>query len=105
MGRDAGKVWPFAVLPPDEQTDQHKREVRFLVRAHEAGHRAYTFGAGDYGATARDGRSGEIIRRGRNRWAVAVGGDGQEHPAAYFDDFDSAAEAVLRWLHGQGDPL
>ena len=53
------QYWPFAVLPPDEQTDLHRQEIRFLEAAYQAG---YNRG---YGETRGNGR----WDRDRNRAA------------------------------------
>ena len=98
MNRESALIWPFDVLPTDKQTDQHRLEISFLQTAHEQGYISYTFGAGDYGAMTNDGKNGEIIRRGRNRWIVVLGIDGHTHQTSTHDTFSSASVVVLNWL-------
>jgi len=95
----AKRYWPFEVLPPEQRTEQHQHEIRFLEMAHQRGHTAYACGAGDFTATA-DERGGLIIARGRSRWEVVLGTSEAKIASAFVDDFDCAAEAVLDWLHG-----
>src|SRR5262245_55925354 len=95
------RYWPFEVVPANEQTEQHRREIAFLNAAHSDGFKVYAFGFGDdYGATGGDGRQGEIIRRGRARWEVRLY-DGESRTAvAYVGDFTCAGAAVVEWLRG-----
>jgi hypothetical protein len=94
------RYWPFKVLPLEEQSDQHKEEIRFLEDAYQLGYRPYMFWAGNYSASVENGRLGDIIVRGRSRWEVMLGGQSNEGGSAFVDEFSSAAKAVLRWLQG-----
>ncbi len=93
------RYWPFEVLPPENQTEHHQKEIRFLETAHRKGYTPYMCGPGDFGASAHD-RSGTIIGRGRRRWEVVLGALDAKVASAFVDDFDCAAEAVLEWLRG-----
>ena len=55
-----------------------------------------------FGAEAKTGRVGEIIRRGgRGRyWQVDVIESDKLVRSAFVDGFDAAAQAVLLWLRG-----
>jgi hypothetical protein len=92
------QCWPFDVLAPERQSEQHRREIRFLETAYQAGYKPYMFGSQNFGATAPE-RSAEIIYRGcrGKHWEVRLSPLGL---SAHLDDFDSAADAVLRWLRG-----
>lgn len=97
---EENKYWPFSVLPPERQTEQHRREIRFLELAYHAGYGPYTSLAGDYGATGND-RGGHIVVRGsKNRWELILGTKEKTLLSAYLDDFDAAAAGVLQWLRG-----
>ena len=93
------RYWPFDVLPPEQQTEQHKQGITFLESAHREGCQAYTCGAGDLGATANE-RGGLIVVRGRRRWEVVLGVQDTKVASAFVDDFACAGEAVLDWLRG-----
>lgn len=58
--------WPFAVVEKARQTDQHKSEIDFLVRATDLGCPAYVEGS-DFGAVADDGRECRIVWHGNQR--------------------------------------
>jgi len=93
------RYWPFEVLPPEKQTEEHKQEISFLESAHRQGYQAYTSGAGDFGATVNE-RGGLIVGRGLRRWEVVLGLLDTKVASAFVDDFDCAGEAVLEWLRG-----
>jgi hypothetical protein len=99
MLRDENVYWPFDVLPIEEQTMQHRREIQFLETAYRDGYRPYTFGSENFGATCGD-RGGVIYFRGQKRWEAIVGTAERTTLSAYLDDFSHAAEAVLLWLRG-----
>lgn len=103
MGTSEARHWPFSVLPEEERTDQHRREIEYLEAAYSRGFKPFTFGAGNYGAT-NNGRSGDILVRGRNRWEVALSSGDVRVASAFVDDFASAATAVLSWLEGGDTP-
>src|SRR5713226_9668344 len=91
------RYWPFDVLPPETQTEQHKQEIGFLQSAHREGYQPYTCGAGDFGATANE-RGGLIVVRGRRRWEVVLGVLDTKVASAFVDNFGCAGEAVFEWL-------
>jgi hypothetical protein len=93
------RYWPFEVLPPEERTEQHEREIRLLEATHRRGYSPYSCVAGDLGATA-EGRGGLIVVRGRGRWEVILGTAEARIASAFVNDFDCAAQAVLEWLRG-----
>ncbi len=94
------KYWPFEVLPSEEQTAQHKSEIRFLEKANREGYEVYADGS-DYGAEAANGRAALLIFRGRKGcWEVVLSVHNEKIASALFDDFTCASEAVLRWLRG-----
>src|SRR5262249_31909256 len=93
------RFWPFDVLPPDQQTDQHKREIAFLEAAHREGFRPWMNRVGDFGATAGE-RGGLIVVRGRKCREVILGTSQAKRFSAFVTDFDSAAKALLSWLRG-----
>jgi hypothetical protein len=92
------RYWPFDTLIQDKPSEQHRREISFLETAFRAGYESYTFGFGNFGAKANE-KTGEIIYRGSHgkHWEVFLSPLGL---SAHLDHFDSAAEAVLRWLRG-----
>ena len=91
----------FEVLPAEEQTAQHKSEIRFLEKANREGYEAYADGS-DYGADAVNGRAALLIFRGRRGcWEVVLSVHNEKIASALFDDFTCASEAVLRWLRGE----
>ncbi len=95
------KYWPFDVLPLEDRTEQHKREIRFFETAEQQGYKGYEMGATlALGAEAPNGREGMILRRGRNRWEVSLGANQKEESSAFYHDFDAAADAVFAWLRG-----
>jgi hypothetical protein len=95
------RYWPFDVLPSERQSVQHRGEIRLLETAYQAGYRPYVFASQNFGATAGK-RAGEILYRGsRGRhWEVCLVDAKKLIAAAHVDDFDCAAEALLRWLRG-----
>ncbi len=99
MDPDENRYWPFDVLPPAQQTEQHRREIQFLEAAYRQGYNPYTFGSENFGATCRE-RGGVIVFRGRKRWEAILGTAEQTSLSAYIDEFSHAAEAVLLWLRG-----
>jgi hypothetical protein len=101
MDTTENRYWPFDVLPPERRTEQHWREIRLLETAHHAGYKPYMFGSQNFGATAGE-RAGEIIYRGcrGKHWQVCLVNAGALIVSAHVNDFDYAAEALLRWLRG-----
>jgi hypothetical protein len=93
------RYWPFDVLPPEQRSEQHEREIRFFETAHREGFHPYLSSPGDFGAAATE-RGGLILVRGRRRWEVVLGTTDTKIASAFVDDFACAAEAVLQWLRG-----
>jgi hypothetical protein len=109
MMTDEPKYWPFPIaLPPEQLTDQHRKEIRFLETAFAAGFRPrmYLVGGGEYQASSEDGRAGWLISRGglrdrpRARWEVRLDDHSGQVAAYWVDDFDTAGAGVLQWLEG-----
>jgi hypothetical protein len=95
------QVWPFEVPGPRERSYHDARAVEFLEAAHAQGHKAYMFGAGNFGAQSDEtGRGGIIFVRGRHRWEVALGTGEETTVSLLTGEFDAAARAVLDWLAG-----
>jgi hypothetical protein len=101
MDSTQNRYWPFDVLPPERQTEQHREEIRFLETAYQAGYKPYMDGFQNFGATAGE-RGGVILYRGcrGKHWEVLLGTTEETILSAHLDDFGCAAEAVLRWLRG-----
>jgi hypothetical protein len=99
MDRDENRYWPFDVVPPEQQTEQHRREIQFLETAHGRGYKPYMFGSENFGASCGE-RGGVIFFRGRKRWEAILGTADETLLAADVDDFSQAAEAVFLWLRG-----
>jgi hypothetical protein len=97
------RYWPFEVLPPEERTEQHQQEIRFLETAYQRGYQPYLCGAGDLGASTAE-RWGLIVVRGRRRWEVVLGTRDAKVVSAFVGNFDGAAEAALAWLGDAGAP-
>src|SRR5437867_416572 len=93
------RYWPFDVGLPEKRSED---VVRFLEAASAEGYKPYELGIGSfsYGARANDHRVAEIIARGRKRWELILGTEQEEILAAFLDDFEAAADAVLRCLRG-----
>jgi hypothetical protein len=75
-------------------------EIQFLEAAVKKGYRAYLSGISDFGAIAKSGRCGEIIVRGRTRRELWLCSADKRDLSAFVDSFESAAEALLKWLDG-----
>lgn len=106
MDMDNLTYWPFVVLPPEEQSDQNRQEVRFLETAYAEGFRPALCG-GDYRATSEHGREVWMVWRGRRRqdgpqqWELRLFSGDQRFRAMWLDEFACAADAALKWLRGQ----
>lgn len=106
MTAPAPVYWPFAVLPPEQQTAQHRREIAFLEEAHRDGLRPCKFADGEYRIESRGGRSAWVIYRGRTRGGVATRwevwlNEGDARVASFTaDGLDAATAAVLGWARG-----
>lgn len=98
MDLDKNRHWPFDVLAPDQRTEQHRHEIRFLETAFREGFGPYMFGTQNFGASTPD-RNGVILYR-RHRWDVLLGGGADETISFFLDEFGQAADAILSWLRG-----
>ena len=97
------KYWPFVIVSPEQLTEQHQLEMRFLEIAHQGGYNPYTFGDGSFGTQSHKGRVAEIIHRGANAyWEVILSSPDKEVVSVFIEGFEFAAELVLRWLQGEG---
>jgi len=91
-------------MSPNLLTDEHRKEIRFLEKAYEAGFHPCKFFEREYQAHVGQGRYGWIIYRGRmsrggsSRWEVWLDEQSGRVASYWVDDFDSAAESVLQWL-------
>jgi hypothetical protein len=106
MAFDSPEYWPFEVIPPEERTESHWQQVRFLEEAFASGFKPFKYMDGEYVAEAENGRSGWICYRGHHRgptttrWEVALS-DGKTRAHAFWTEgFAPAAAAVLAWLRG-----
>src|ERR1700687_4287143 len=95
------RYWPFDVLPPEKRTEQHHREIRFFETAHRAGYAPYVFDSESFGANAET-RAGEIFWRGSGgrHWELSLVEGERPVLSAHVNDFDYAADALMRWLRG-----
>ena len=106
MPKPSPQFWPFPVLPPEKRTNHHWKEFRFLEAAYLAGFQPCQFLDGEYQVHNEQDRYGWIICRGgfRNgaptRWEVWLDEPSSRCAACWVNDFEAAAEAVLRWLAG-----
>ena len=101
MDPTQNRYWPFDVLPLERQSGQQQREIRFLEAAYQAGCKPYMFGSQNFGAAA-NGRAGEILDRGcrGKHWEVLLVSAQELIVSVHVDDFEAAAESLLRWLRG-----
>jgi hypothetical protein len=108
MTTDKPSYWPFPIPSDNMLTEEHRKEIRFLEAAYQAGFRPcmYQVGGGEYQAHAEQGRDGWIVSRGgyRNgaptRWEVCLNDSSGQVAAYWVDDFDAASASVLKWLEG-----
>jgi hypothetical protein len=106
MTAPAPVFWPFPVLPPEQQTTQHRREVEFLEAAYRDGFRPCKFADGEYRIESPDGRSAWVISRGRlrggaaTRWEVWLNDVMERVSTTWVDGFEAAAEVAQRWVRG-----
>jgi len=99
--------WPFPVLPPEQQSAQHRSEVGFLEEAFRAGFRPCKFMDGEYRIESTDGRSAWVIYRGRlrggaaTRWEVWLNECGERVASFMSDGFEAATGVALQWARGE----
>jgi hypothetical protein len=93
------KYWPFEVPPPEQRSDLHQQEIRFLESALREGYAPYMCAGGNFGAADNE-RSGLIVVRGRSHWEIVLGSSDAKVASAFVDSFACAAAAVLKWLRG-----
>jgi len=100
------KYWPFDVLPPEQRTDLHWQEIRFLDAAFQEGFKPFEQTTGEYIATSPRGREACIIFRGRGRrggigqWEVWLDEPETQFIKLWVDDFEYAGGLILEWLRG-----
>lgn len=103
---DPRTFWPFRIPTEALETEASKRQICFLERAAQQGHKSFEQGS-LIGALANNGREGEMIPRGgldrglRRYWEVILSLDSHKVDSFYIDGFENAAEAVLQWLRGE----
>jgi hypothetical protein len=101
------RFWPFDVLPPEKRTEQHWNEIRFFETAYQEGFHPCECITGEYQAGSAQGRTGWLIYRGHLRrdgsrqWEVWLDDVAVGMTKVWVDDFEAAANSVLRWLRGQ----
>lgn len=108
MKTDTPNFWPFPVLPEEQLTEEHRKEIRFLEAAYREGFRPcmHLVGVPEYQACSGLGREGWIIFRGRLRqsgphgWEIGLDNQYTRVAAYWVDDFDAAAASVMTWLAG-----
>lgn len=97
--------WPYPVLPVEQQTEEHRRRIRFLDAALDAGFRPCVYPPEVYFVRSDEPREGWLVWRGRTRqgatrWEVWLDETAGRAAAFWADDFDTAAASVLAWLRG-----
>jgi len=97
------RYWPFDVPSAEQLSAEDKRAVGFLESAFCEGFQSFDCEGMVLGASATNGREGEIVRRGgRGRyWEVVFAENGEVVSSLFIDGFEIAANAVLRWLRGE----
>jgi hypothetical protein len=106
MNSETFKHWPFTVLPPEKQTEQHRQEIRYVETAFQEGFQPCISSFGRYKSSSHHGREGWIIDRGRmkrggiRQWEVWLVDATAEKVTFWVDDFGCAGAAVLQWLRG-----
>ena len=95
------QYWPFDIPTPERHSPQECREVQYFEAACRAGFRPYRTGTDLYGANSGT-RGGIVIRRSfaGKHWELRLGTSEETDLSAHVNEFDCAAEAVLRWLNG-----
>ena len=96
------RYWPFDIPRDYELAAEDKRDFAFLEAAFRDGHTAFEVEGMVLGASAKNGRGGEIVPRGgRGRyWEIILSENGSVIKSVYIDGFASASMAVLSWLRG-----
>lgn len=96
------RYWPYEIPSPDQLTGEDRRDFGFLESASREGHQPFDVERTVLGARAKNGREGEVIRRGgRGRyWEIVLSDNGEIVKSAFVDGFDGASTAVLSWLRG-----
>ncbi len=91
------RYWPFPVLPPEQRTAQHWKEVRFLDEALQSGFRPCKFADAEYRVESENNRSGWILYRGRlggssqTRWEIWLNDLSERVLSVWVDEFDCGA--------------
>lgn len=104
MTAPAPVYWPFPVLPAEQQSAQHRREIEFLEVTYRDGLRPCKFADGEYRIESTGGRTAWVIYRGRlrggsgTRWEVWLNDGNERTSTSWADGFDSATATALRWV-------
>jgi hypothetical protein len=104
---DTRRFWPFSIPIAAQEGEETSREVSFLEKMNQEGHKAYCSEGGVLGAVTANGREGEMIPRGgtdrglRRYWEVILSNGSDVRDSFYVDGFENAAEAVLEWLRNK----
>lgn len=108
MTESGPTFWPFPVMPAEQRTPQHDKEIRFLNEALAAGYRPCKYYESDYRIESAGGRHVYLTYRGRNfagtryRWEVVLNEAAGRVMAFWVDEFTVAADAAFRWLRDAG---
>ena len=108
---DSRRFWPFPIPFSEQESEETGRQVAFLERANQEGHKGYSDQGGVLGAEATNGREGEMIPRSgidrglRRCWEVLLIESSHRYDSFFVDGFENAAEAVLQWLRGEDSSL
>ena len=95
------RYWPRDFLIVSQLSDEDKRDFGFLESAAREGFQSFEC-EGLLGASAENGRDGDIVRRGgRGRyWEIDLSENQKVVTSLFVDGFETATNAVLRWLRG-----
>ncbi len=99
----APPYWPFPVIPPEQQTAEHRVEIDFLQEAYTAGYAPRGNGL-EISAGDPNGRFAELFYRGRERgkrrWEVLLFDAHRRALHCWANDFAAVGAAALAWLGG-----
>ena len=96
------RYWPFHISTTEPSSNEDSQVISFLESALGDGFLPYDLYWMVFGATAPNGRCGEVARRGGGGryWEVIFAEHDAEVASHFIDGYEPAANAVLRWLHG-----
>jgi hypothetical protein len=97
------RMWPYPVPSPDKQSAEDKRDFAFFESALREGFQPWDIERTVMGAFAKNGREGEVVRRGgRGRyWEFNLSQNSKVVASRYTDGFEPATTAALSWLRGE----